>query len=487
MIDDFKVSPERQPSRLDSIDSYKPRTETASSPPSQAPTFTDSPSISRPTPEFKTDESSYMNAAPLQESITEPTSNIELPSPTAKPEPEELLLAAHATPDKPAPKTVRLFRKWDVSKKKLIIFSVLGVLLLAGGTAYALTQQKEPAKPVVKAKVVVPPAPKPIVSPLTGAAVTAEQRDLPVMGVMIENSPNARPQSGLKDAGIVFEAIAEAGITRFLALYQEAQPGNVGPIRSSRPYYLDWTMAFDASYAHVGGSPDALQRIKDIGVKDLDQFFNPSAYHRITSRYAPHNVYSGVNQLTDLAKSKGYVTSTFTPLARKADQPFKAPAPAPAPAATPASTPSSTRPTAKPAAKTTADTRRPVTKIDLGISGAFYNAHYDYDAASNTYPRVMGGAPHKDADTDIQLAPKTVVALVMAYGFMADGFHSQYTTTGSGKMYVFQDGAVTEGTWTKGEPKEQFVFRDDAGKELPLNSGQTWFSVVGDAGKVTFQ
>jgi len=451
MIDDFKVPPERQPSRLDSIDSYRPRTETA-----------------------------------LQESSAEPTSNIELPSPAAKPEPEELLLAAHATPDKPAPKTVRLFRKWDVSKKKLIIFSVLGVLLLVGGSAYALTQQKEPVKPVVtaKAKVVVPPPPKPILSPLTGAAVTAEQRDLPVMGVMIENSPNSRPQSGLKDAGIVFEAIAEAGITRFLALYQEAQPGNVGPIRSSRPYYLDWTMAFDASYAHVGGSPDALQRIKDIGVKDLDQFFNPSAYHRITSRYAPHNVYTGVNQLTDLARSKGYAMSTFAPLSRKADQPYKAPAAA---TATPASTNSSNRPTAKPAAKTTADTRRPASKIDLGISGAYYNVHYDYDAASNTYPRVMGGAAHKDADSGAQLAPKTVVALVMAYGLMADGFHSQYTTTGSGKMYVFQDGTVTEGTWTKGEPKEQFVFKDDAGSELPLNSGQTWFSVVGDAGKVTFQ
>jgi len=79
-------------------------------------------------------------------------------------------------------------------------------------------------------------------------------------------------------------------------------------------------MAFDASYAHVGGSPDALQRIKDIQVRDLDQFFNPIAYHRITTRYAPHNVYSAVGALVDLAKSKGYDKSTFTSFVRKAEK-----------------------------------------------------------------------------------------------------------------------------------------------------------------------
>lgn len=416
---------------------------------------------------------------------------------------EELMLPEHVSPDGAAteglqksPKTIRLFRRWTVSRTKFIVAVVVAVVLLGGGgTAFALTRSK-PApvavtkKPVVKA--IVAPTPVAIVSPLTGLTVTQEQHDAPVIGVMIENSPDARPQSGLKEAGVVFEAIAEGGITRFLALYQENQAGNVGPVRSSRPYYLDWSMAFDASYAHVGGSPDALQRIKDLGVRDLDQFYNPSAYHRITARYAPHNVYTSVSQLTDLAKSKGYTSSTFTSWPRKPEAAYKVPS----------STTSTTANTSSPGTISNNssnsqsikgkpdqvyDTRTPANKINFSISGDFYNVHYDYDQASNSYLRSEGGAAHMDAESKTQLAPKVVVALVMPYSLMADGYHSQYNTQGSGKMYVFQDGTVQTGTWTKGDPKSQFVFKDDAGKQLPLNAGQTWVSVVADTSKVSYQ
>jgi len=378
-------------------------------------------------------------------------------------------------------KTVRLFGKWPVSRKKLIIIIILIVVLLAGGaTAFALTRKSAPApvkKPVVKATVVVPPAPKPITSPLTGNTVTADQSKYPVIGAMIENSSDARPQSGLKDAGVVYEAIAEAGITRFLALYQEARPGNIGPIRSSRPYYLDWAMAFDASYAHVGGSPDALARIKSINVKDMDQFFNPSAYHRITTRYAPHNVYTSVQQLVDLAASKGWTSSSFTPFARKADTPYKTPETT--------TTTVNGKPVTTP--KVGSETRPPANSIDFSISSEFYSVHYDYDATTNLYKRNEGGAPHMDADSNTQLTPKVVIALVMPYSLMSDGYHSQYNTQGSGKMYVFQDGTVTTGTWTKGEPQSQFEFKTDAGKPIALDAGQTWISVVADAGKVTYK
>lgn len=458
MIDDFKKVPPRQPVRLDS-DLPK----------------TDQPKIERPAPSFRTPEQ-VASDGPMTTENGDVTDT--------KPAEAELLLPPSARPDKTAKSsTVKLFGRWTVSKKKLIIISVvLALLLVAGGTAFALTRS-EPApvkKPVVtKKKVVATPAPKPIVSPLTGLVVTAEQRDLPVIGVMIENSPNARPQSGLKEAGVVYEAIAEAGITRFLALYQENHAANVGPVRSARPYYLDWAMAFDAAYAHVGGSPDALQRIKEIGVKDMDQFFNPSAYHRITARFAPHNVYTSIGQLTDLAKSKGYDKSTFTSFPRKAEQPYKAPTPTPEPSPN-----AKTKTTAKP---TATDTRTPANSIDFGISSAFYNAHYDYDAATNTYKRSEGGAAHMDAVTNTQLDPKVVIALAMPYGLMADGFHSAYTTIGSGTMFLFQDGTVTSGVWSKGEPKEQFVFKDDAGKILTLNPGQTWISVVGNPANVSYR
>ncbi len=492
MIDDFIQPPSNQPSKLDPDRMVRPRfdnVDTTSTP------ETISVKIERPAPAFRTPEQvAADNSAPFVGAAV-PDGVADAPNDIVESiDPDELLLPEHATAAKKSrfslSGTVKLFRKWEVSKKKLVIASVIAVVVLIGsGAAFALTRSHPvPIKVVtVKAKAVAKPVPKPILSPLTGIPVTAEQRDLPVIGVMIENSPDARPQSGLKHAGVVYEAIAEAGITRFLALFQEDQAANVGPVRSSRPYYLDWAMAFDASYAHVGGSPDALQRIKDIHVRDIDQFFNPAAYHRITTRYAPHNVYTSIGQLTDLAKSKGYEKSTFTSFERKAEKPYVAPAAAPAASTPAAGTAPANKPKPTTKAKTATETRTPANAIDLGISGAYYNAHYDYDAATNTYKRTMAGAPHLDFDSKTQLAPKVVIALAMPYGLMADGYHSQYTTIGSGKMYVFQDGTIVTGTWTKGEPSSQFVFKDDAGAVLALNPGQTWISVVGDAAKVTYK
>ncbi len=481
MIDDFKPMPERPAARLDSDRSFQPQvmprtdilrpSESASStfetPEQVAAREAGGSTIVRP------DNTFMVHDAPVD--ADEPTSDTSFPA--GIPAPETATKAS----------TMTLFGRWQVSRKKfMIIAAALAVVIVGGGgTAAALLLARDGDKPATKVATVaqtVAPIPKPIVSPLTGVNVTAEQQKLPVIGVMIENSPDARPQSGLKDAGVVFEAIAEGGITRFLALYQDSQPGNIGPIRSSRPYYLDWAMAFDASYAHVGGSPDALQRIKDIGVRDLDQFYNPSAYHRITSRYAPHNVYTAETQLVDLAKSKGYDTSTFTSLARKSEQPYKAGT------STPATTPKINEPVGSNAGTTaTTDSRKPASSIDFAISSSFYSAHYDYDAANNNYKRSEGGAPHMDADSNTQLTPKVVVALAMPYSLMADGYHSQYNTTGSGKMFVFQDGTVQTGTWSKGDPKSQFVFKDDSGKALLLNAGQTWISIVGDPSNVSYK
>src|SRR3989344_4870304 len=132
-------------------------------------------------------------------------------------------------------------------------------------------------------KSVSPPKPVTIASPLTGLQVAPELAQRPVTAIMIENSLDARPQSGIQEAGVVFEAIAEGGITRFISLYQEAQPTYIGPVRSLRPYYIDWAVPFDASIAHIGGSPDALAQIRN-GGKDLDQFFNSGSYSRISSR-----------------------------------------------------------------------------------------------------------------------------------------------------------------------------------------------------------
>lgn len=294
-------------------------------------------------------------------------------------------------------------------------------------------------------------------SPLSGVEVELPLTQRPVTAVMIENSPDARPQSGVQDAGVIFEAIAEGGITRFLSLYQEGQPSYIGPVRSLRSYYIDWATPFDASIAHVGGSPDALSQIRS-GGKDLDQFFNAGSYWRQTNRIAPHNVYTSFEKMDALNKSKGYNSSKVQSWPRKIDQPLAAPI---------------------------------AKSIDINISSSLFNSHYDYDAASNTYFRSEGGQKHyvitsAQDSPGTQLHPKTIIALVMSYGIESDGQHSFYSTTGAGDVLVFQDGYVTKGRWYKPDRATQYKFTDANGATIKLNAGQTWVVAVQDSTRASY-
>lgn len=344
----------------------------------------------------------------------------------------------------------------QLSKKQWAIIIVAAVLLL-GGIGYGVYALfiKDDTKPIAKTepkKDAPKEIPKPTVVPskLTGLPVPPENNERQVTGIMIENSTDARPQSGLNDAGVIFEAIAEGGITRFLTLFQDAEPEYVGPVRSVRPYYVQWAMGFDASVAHVGGSADGLALVRS--TKDLDQFANSGAFWRVNSRYAPHNMYTSIPKLNEVENKRGYTKSDYTGFARKEKD-------SPAPTATARS-------------------------IDLNISSATYNVHYDYEPTTNSYKRSEGGKPHTDEKSGTQLMPKVVIALVMTQG--RNGVYTTYNTIGSGKVFVFQDGAVIEGTWNKESNKSQFVFKDVNGAPLLLNPGQTWLSVVGSADRVKY-
>ena len=345
-------------------------------------------------------------------------------------------------------------------KRNLLIAGILFLIVMIGAGAYWWFNKK-PAAPANEQKAVVVAKKKEsakIYSPLTGVEVASQDiANRPVTGVMVENSPDARPQSGIDQAGIVFEAIAEGGITRFLALFQEAQPDYIGPVRSARPYYVEWAKTFDASYGHVGGSPDALALIKKLSVKDLDQFANGNAYQRISSRDAPHNVYTNFDKLNALNASKGYTSSKFTAWERKDDV---------------AQTPTASI-------------------IDLNVSGPTYSPRFTYDASTNSYLRIQEGQPHyvlsKDLTTKKQINPKTVLVLTTTYGLDNDGYHSSYRTTGSGNMYVFQDGIVSTGTWSKADTNSQFVFTDKNGLPMKLNRGQTWVTLVSSDSSVSYK
>lgn len=346
-----------------------------------------------------------------------------------------------------------------LSKPRKIVYGLLLLLVLATVPTVIYLAHKDPP-PVASYPVYRKPTPTTVPSKLTGLQVDPAVNELQVTGVMIENSVFARPQSGLNHAGVVFEAVAEAGITRFLALFQDTQSNYIGPVRSARPYYVQWCQNFDCALAHVGGSPEALQNIKQWGVKNLDQFAGGSYFHRITSRYAPHNVYTSQDKLTAYEKSRGYTKSDYTGFEHLIKEP-----------------------------KVT-QTASTIKSIDFNYPGRAYDVHYDYRAQTNDYARSEGAARHMSRESDGTLrqnAPKVVIALIMSYSLKGDSYHSNYQTVGSGSMYVFQNGAVTKGTWTRQARGSQFVFTDATGKAIQLNPGQAWISVLSHTSDVTYK
>lgn len=346
-------------------------------------------------------------------------------------------------------KTKFNIKKW-LKNHQISVAIVAGALVICGIFLGALSMIKPTELGVFNNP---KPRPTKYYSPLTGRQVEDEAATKqPTTAIMIENSPEARPQSGLKQAGIVYEAVAEGGITRFIALYQQEKPQLVGPVRSLRIYYLDWAVPYQASIAHVGGSYNALQEVKNY--RDIDQSFNAGSYWRTSDRYAPHNMYTNFERLDALNRSKDYKESVFKSFDRADGKKSEEPN---------------------------------ATSIDINFSSPTFNTHYDYNPETNTYARSLAGAPHVDRE-DGQITPDVVVAIkveAVSRGG-ADGYED-IVTEGSGQAYIFQNGTVQEVTWKKEGRNAPLQLINAEEKPIKLNRGQTWVAAITSRGGVSWQ
>lgn len=327
----------------------------------------------------------------------------------------------------------------------LALSGVALILLATGIAAWAWQATTPPPIDTTPIKIAKKPDPK-YYSPLTGAKVKNEAATKqPVTAIMIENSPDARPHSGLKQAGVVYEAIAEGGITRYLAMYQESKPSLVGPVRSLRLYFVDWLTPYQASVAHVGGSAESLRLVRNGKYRDIDQFHNAATYWRASDRYAPHNVYTSFKNIDALNKRKGYKTSEFKSFSRTDGDPVKKP---------------------------------DATRVVINFSSPLYGTEYRYNKKSNTYTRHLAGVPHKDREKGT-ITPSVVVAMrINESTVMQDGAREKIQTSGSGKATVFQNGTAIDATWRKKSRNAPLELINKAGKPIELNRGQTWIAAV---------
>ncbi|MGH2346735.1 MAG: DUF3048 domain-containing protein, partial [Chloroflexota bacterium] len=239
------------------------------------------------------------------------------------------------------------------------------------------------------------------------------------IAVVIDNyAPDARPQAGLNRASVVFETLAEGGITRFMAVYLEADAPIVGPVRSARIYFDSWADGLGVEYAHAGGNNDALAELP--GMPAIDNIDGlgalGTAFWRATDRAAPHNLYTSTDKVRAIA---GPAAPGIAPVLV-----HKMPAPLAA---------------------------RPKSGwIDIPFSSSDYNVHYTFSPLRDCYLRFMGGTAHRDAYSHRQIAPANVVVLfasVVADPASDTPGSVNVQTTGQGQALYFRDGTELAGTW----------------------------------------
>jgi hypothetical protein len=287
-------------------------------------------------------------------------------------------------------------------------------------------------------------------APLSGRLVSPELAKRNPVAVVIENSPEARPQSGLNGASLVYETFAEGGITRFLVFFQENEPQEIGPVRSARAYFVKWAKSYNALFAHVGGSSEAISLIDTLKVYDLNQFYFGSYFWRDAKRYAPHNVYTTLAKLYEAAKTKGYPTSSDT----------------------------------IPALQFKDDAKEEERATDFSFSVNFNAAFaptYAYSRKDNLFYRSMPGQKQTDRVTGEQITAKNVVVAFsdFSYGTTSTGEQStKIRVSGSGNITYFIDGVRKNGTWRANTETTPMRFYDQSGSELKLNAGTTWIEVA---------
>ncbi|MDP2649817.1 MAG: DUF3048 domain-containing protein [bacterium] len=378
-----------------------------------------------------------------------------------------------------------------MDKRKVgIIFLTILIYIISTGASFALFSKsvetkKNIASPLpsasksIDAVVFDQTLPKTEQCPLNGAMYSKQQKDWWAqhrpLGIMIENHEEARPQSGLSSADVVYEAVAEGGITRFLAVYYCQDAGQVGPVRSARTYFLDFISEYGANplYTHVGGAnapgpADALSQIESYdwgNYNDLNQFSIgfPTFwrdYDRLGHTVATeHTMYSTTAKLWDFAAKSRKLTNVdveenpwdakFVTYSFKDDSPSKTPQ---------------------------------VVHLAFWKGYDKYFADWIYDPATNLYKRNSGGTPHLDKDNNQQLSAKNVVVLSMIESNADDGYennlHLLYKTKGSGKASIFMDGKEISGRWRKDTRTARTLLFDSEGNSIKFDRGLIWFEIL---------
>ncbi len=300
------------------------------------------------------------------------------------------------------------------------------------------------------------PAAPEFVNRLTGMETTEELEDIRPVAIMINNLKQAIPQQGISQADIIYEVLAEGGITRLLCLFTDyATLPETGSVRSSRDYYIDLADAHDAIYVHCGTSPQAKQVLAARNTNNMDGIYFSTPFYRNPDRQRnmgqEHSMMTDGERLVKGIEQKGYRTES------DAEQPF------------------SFNLTDTPLASGNS-----ASKATLTFS-YYQTVELEYDEATGVYLKKQYGAPHMDADNDTQLTFENALFLYCEQGAIPgdDAGRLYVNFYGDGEGQYMSNGEYKNIKWHKDSRTSTYtLYEEDGTTELLLNPGKTYVAIA---------
>lgn len=292
---------------------------------------------------------------------------------------------------------------------------------------------------------------KDALNPYTGELLTDEQSVSKPFMCMIENSRQARNQSGLSQADIVYETMAEGGISRFMCLFYSKNVDKIGPVRSLRPYFLNIASEYGVPFAHCGGSAEAMETVsQNSQIPSINEMTNSSYFWRDNSRVAPHNLYTSSERINNHLKESPKGDTPDTNLTFDDDYWEN-------------------------------DTFKNCQDLDLDLSH-YYQTSYKF--TQDGYTKYMDGTECVDDSNNESLVFKNII-LQLTDMSNTDTSYIDIRQTGSGSGYVISNGKVQKMTWSKASKSSPTIIKDSNNKVIPLSTGNTIWHIVDKNNKIT--
>lgn len=294
--------------------------------------------------------------------------------------------------------------------------------------------------------------------PLDGEKINYQQYINRPLGVMIENHPRARPQAGLSKACLIYEALAEGGITRFLAFFIHNESAVVGPIRSARPYFVYWDLENYGVYVNCGQSFEAFKLIAELNLPTINQMWRDKEnkiFYRDRKRKAPHNLYSSTYKLRKVVQEKnwnkhlsGFKFLFYDTLEKNLQA-------------------------------------KPATEVIIKFKPFAYRVNFVYNKNQNSYLRFEEGKIHYDALTGKQLQAKNIIIQFVDTTTTDSEGRLNFELLGEGKAFYIRQNEIIAGKWIKQSYYSPTAYLNDKNSPVPLLSGQTWIEVLPYSAEVT--